>query len=69
MRTAQQYQNLQLLLQNVEYNILLSYLLQDEKFSRTKFLVVMAANPFNVENSSLQTFAECAELAATPSMR
>jgi hypothetical protein len=31
--------------------------------------LVMAANPFNVGNSSLQTFAECAELVATPSMR
>jgi hypothetical protein len=31
--------------------------------------LVVATNPFNVGNSSLQTFAECAELVATPSMQ
>jgi hypothetical protein len=31
--------------------------------------LVVAINPFNVGNSSLQTFAECAELVATPSMQ
>jgi hypothetical protein len=31
--------------------------------------LVVATNPFNAGNSSLQTFAECAELVPTPSMR
>ena len=29
--------------------------------------LVLAANPFNAGNSSMQTFAECAELVTTPS--
>jgi hypothetical protein len=29
--------------------------------------LVVAANPFNVGNSSLQTFAECAKLVTKPS--
>jgi hypothetical protein len=31
--------------------------------------LVVATNPFNVGNSLLQTFAECAELITTPSMQ
>ena len=31
--------------------------------------LVVATNPFNAGNSSLQTFAECAELVTTPSMQ
>jgi hypothetical protein len=31
--------------------------------------LIVATNPFNVGNSSLQSFAECAELVATSSMQ
>ena len=31
--------------------------------------LVVATNPFNAGNSSLQTFAECAKLVTTPSMQ